>query len=331
MEITGANGTQVTRLSNTGQQGAKPAVGITFDPKRYEALNAQVQGKGWLEILKGCDIPEGQGGSSFVVVDLGSGHGANTAALAKAHQDANVRVYGIDFSQEMVRHAQSRFPNDQYPNLRFLAGSAVEADRAFASSFNVSGGFAPAVNTIVSNYTLHWVARQLDETFRACNRLQPIAGEMHHFCGEQGTFAELFKSGYATIRENPRWSNLFLPQEGDHTEQGEWRHSRLISEPEMRAALDQAGYRAWELRICEDKRVFESVDELKAWVGSMIRPFMTRVPEDQKGEFVNDWIARYQRDNPELFGSDGTATLIDRNILVRAVKVRDLTMPWSVS
>jgi hypothetical protein len=60
----------------------------------------------------------------------------------------------------------------------------------------------------------------------------------------------------------------------------------------------------------------------------MIRPFMDKVPESERATFVDMWIDRYLKDNPDAIGRSEAGqmvlSLLDRNWLVTARKVAEL-------
>jgi hypothetical protein len=158
--------------------------------------------------------------------------------------------------------------------------------------------------------------------FRSLNPLQLVGGEQRHFCAHQEAFKELFQAGYDVIRENARWKKFFQIQAGDYVEHDEWRHPPLVSKEGIEKALRGARYEG-EATLHTDAREFPNVALLKAWVATMIRPFMNRIPDWDKHDFVNQWIERYLADTRQPV--DGPVTLWDRNLLVVAKKVRDLS------
>jgi trans-aconitate methyltransferase len=243
-------------------------------------------------------------------------------------------VFGIEPSEAMVTDARAKYPSEAHPNLTLLHGRAETAGDAIRSYALVLDRSEPRFDIVVSNYTLHWVRDPSDsqtflhrQMFRSLNKLQPIGGKQHHFCAEQDAFKELFAAGYALIREQARWSGYFTPQAGDHVEGGEWRHPPLISRDSLDGALRSAGYEA-TIERCEDERVFTSRESLVGWVGAMIRPFMNRIPAEEKCAFVNAWIDRYLTDNPSAIRKNDAGEEIfilwDRNLLVTACKVSEL-------
>jgi trans-aconitate methyltransferase len=145
-----------------------------------------------------------------------------------------------------------------------------------------------------------------------------LGGEQRHFCAHRDAFKELFEAGYAVIRENSQWGEHFQIKKGDYVENNEWRHPPLITKDGIEVALRDAGY-SGTATLQTDEREFPSVDLLKDWVKTMIRPFMNRIPENHKDAFVGAWIKRYLEDTKQQ--STGPVKLWDRNLLVVAEKV----------
>jgi hypothetical protein len=54
----------------------------------------------------------------------------------------------------------------------------------------------------------------------------------------------------------------------------------------------------------------------------MIRPFMHRIPKENKQEFVDAWIGQYVLDTRQR--EDNPVKLWDRNLLVVAQKKREI-------
>ncbi len=304
--------------------------GTSFNPESYAALNALVQKLGWQRVLAAIgDIPE-----HVRILDLGFGHGGNTAELSRSVQGNGGVVFGIEASQEMVEQARAQYNRELAPNLSLIHGRAERATDAIRQHCAIHTLEQPRFDIILSNYTLHWVrdpetpCRFLhEEMFRGLNKLQDIGGRQIHFCAERDAFAELFDAGYALIRESDEWRECFSPRCGDHREGDEWRHPPLISSADLSDALERSGYKGTVERV-EEERVFDSRSSLEGWVGAMIRPFMNRIPEQKKGSFVKAWIDRYLAscDWATRRAATGLDVFIlrDRNLLVTASKVAEL-------
>lgn len=319
-QINGKNSEHETPQPQPADNRLVP--GTTFNAEGYKSVQTNLQQKGFALLLEGVTLPQ-----NSLILDLGSGHGGNTANLARRGNERGNRVLGIDISQEMVQLASKEYSSSDYPRLFFTQGSIVGVDAVVTTFFRDRGESPQLASLVLSNYVLHWVADRLPEVFRGLNRIQPLNGECHHFCGAEGTFGELFEAGYQVIRESGRWKSYFDPQDSDRRENGEWRHPMLVTKRALSEALLCSGYvRNWiEERI--DKRRFDTVAQMSTWVRESIQPFMSRIPADRREAFVSEWIEKYRNNNPELFSEDGSATLLDRNFLVRATKRREVLHP----
>lgn len=299
----------------------------SFNPEMYRELRRYVQTEGWNALLSGVTFRSGD-----VIVDLGFGDGGNTSLLAKDLREGGVGccVLGIEKSSDMVTSARNAYPQETNPNLTLIEGSADRAGAVLNEHFQRQLGRSAtaAVTHVISNYTLHWVRDAAvpthflhEEMLRSINPLQPIGGFQRHFCAHQDAFKELFEAGYAIIRSNPAWREFFRPSGPDHSEDGEWRHPPLVTQRGILQALHAAGY-AGTAELHTDHRIFPSGDILKDWVRTMIRPFMSRIPDNAQRDFVDDWIRQYLSATGQ--NSGGSVVLTDRNLLVVARKEREL-------
>ena len=300
----------------------------SFPPELYQKLRVFVQTKGWNTLLDGVTIRRGE-----QIVDLGFGDGGNTQQLATDLRVAalDCLVFGVEKDPKMFHSAQESYPRSANPNLILLHGSAENAGTVLRNHMveeDAELSSAP-ITRVVSNYTLHWVRDPADPTqflhaqmFRYLNPLQPIGGEQRHFCAHQDAFKELFDAGYDIIREDAKWQNYFQVQDGDYVENNEWRHPPLVTKEGIEEALRSAGY-AGEATLHVDAREFPNVALLKAWVKTMIRPFMNLIPEDNQDPFVEAWIDRYLKNTGQ--SRNGPVKLWDRNLLVVAEKVHEVS------
>ena len=318
MPSRGAEATDPQRLADYA---------TSFPPDLYERLQVFVQTKGWNTLLDGITIQRGE-----QIVDLGFGDGGNTQQLAADLRAAGLAclVFGVEKDPKMVQSALKSFPRSAHPNLILLNGSAEEAGAVLRNHMIEKDGALSItpITRVISNYALHWVRDPADPTkflhgqmFRSLNPLQPIGGEQRHFCAHKDAFRQLFEAGYVVIREDARWQDYFKIRHGDYVENNEWRHPPLVTKEGIEKALRSAGY-AGEATLHVDEREFPNVALLKAWVITMIRPFISRIPEDDQAPFVDAWIERYLKDTDQSV--DGPVKLWDRNLLVVATKVSDV-------
>jgi SAM-dependent methyltransferase len=297
------------------------AEGLTFNPERYAALRSYVQTLGWNTLLKGRVFRAGES-----ILDLGFGDGGNAAALAQQLQPLQCTVFGVEKSPQMVAHARASYAQSEHPNLHLLCGPAESAGEVLAHYAAEAGLELSKVSLVVSNYTLHWLRdpsnprRFLhEEMFRSLNSVQEVGGEQLHFCAHADAFKELFEAGYNVMRESSSWRDLLIPREGEHSDSGEWRHPPLITQEGIEAALTGGGYEA-TVELLIEERAFPNWDILKEWVGAMIRPFMERIPDTARKNFVDAWVGRYQADNQDMLHAFDSPVLLDRNLLIRARK-----------
>jgi trans-aconitate methyltransferase len=207
------------------------------------------------------------------VLDVGCGDGKVTAEIA--HAVSRGSVMGIDASPQMIRFARATFPPRKIPNLRFRVMDAREI--RFAQPFDL----------IFSNAVLHWVDDHQAFLRRAAARLRS-GGRLVVSCGGRGNAQDVFVALRPEMRLK-HWRPFF----------------RRIPKPyffhspaEYEKWLPQFGFKTIDVRLAPKDAVYAGRDKFVAWLRTTWLPYVQRVPEDLREEFIAGVASRYLAKHP---------------------------------
>ncbi len=207
------------------------------------------------------------------VLDVGCGDGRLTATLAC--QVPRGVVLGIDTSADMIAHARVAHPPGTHPNLSFrqMDASAIELPCAY--------------DLLFSNAALHWVSDHRAFLRGAAAVLRP-GGRLLVSCGGKGNADDVFKALRAEMRCSA-WRAYFRNLEKPYF---------FHADAEYRAWLPEAGFRPVTVQLVPKQAVHESEAAFTAWFRTTWMPYTQRVPEPQRGEFIQAVVARYLAAHP---------------------------------
>jgi trans-aconitate 2-methyltransferase len=207
------------------------------------------------------------------ILDVGCGDGKVTAEIARAVMDGAVK--GIDASAEMIAFAKKTFPHAKFPNLEFRVMDARKIK------------FARRFDLVFSNAALHWVDDH--ETFLrgAAAALKP-GGRLVVSCGGKGNAQDVF----VALRPEMRLAH--------------WRaFFRKIPEPyffyapdEYKKWLAKAGFQTQGIRLTPKDATYPGTDGFAAWLRTTWIPYVQRVPEKAREEFIAAVTKRYVAKHP---------------------------------
>jgi len=232
------------------------------------------------------------------VLDVGCGDGKVTAEIA--HAVPRGSVTGIDASPQMIRFARATFPPRKIPNLKFRVMDAREIPgsagiRAGQSSGKVqpagrdAGAPSAPFDLIFSNAVLHWVDDHQAFLRGAAACLRP-GGRLVVSCGGKGNAQDVFLALRPEMRLKP-WRLFF----------------RRIPKPyffhspaEYERWLPQFGFKTLGVRLAPKDAVYAGRDKFVAWLRTTWLPYVQRVPEELREEFIagvaNCYLAKHPPD-----------------------------------
>lgn len=221
------------------------------------------------------------------VLDVGCGDGKVTAEIARVVPRG--AVVGADVSTEMIGFAREAFPPAVQPNLEFHVMDARKIK--FARQFDLA----------FSNAALHWVDDHAAVLRGLAAVLKP-GGRLVISCGGQGNAQDVFLALRPELR-SPRWREFFrqMPKPYFFYALGDYERW-----------LPQAGFKINSIELTPKDTVYPGADGFATWLRSTWLPYVQRVPEEFREEFIRAVTERYLAQYPP----DG-----DGNVHVRMVRL----------
>ena len=207
------------------------------------------------------------------ILDVGCGDGKVTAEIARAVP--NGFAAGIDASAEMISFAEKIFPKKSVSNLEFYVMDAreIKSERKF--------------DLIFSNAALHWVDDHQKFLAGAASALKP-GGRLVVSCGGKGNAQDVFVALRPELRAK-LWREFF----------------RQIPEPyffyapdEYRKWLAKAGFKTLSIRLVPKDATYAGSVGFAAWLRTTWIPYVQRVPESLREEFIAAVTRRYIAKHP---------------------------------
>lgn len=233
------------------------------------AANSSVQQSWARELIAKLDL-----GGDEHVLDVGCGDGKVTAEIARAVPRG--RVLGLDASREMVAFARRTFPPSKISNLKFQVFDAREIGF-------VSGRF----DLVFSNAALHWVDDHEAILRGAASVLRP-GGRLVVSCGGKGNAQDVFLALRPEMRLR-RWSGFFRKMPAPYF---------FYSPADYERWLPKSGFKINVLKLSPKDASYAGADGFAAWVRTTWLPYVQRVPEPVREEFIAAVTRRYVAKHP---------------------------------
>jgi trans-aconitate methyltransferase len=208
------------------------------------------------------------------VLDVGCGDGKVTAEIARAVPRG--RVLGVDVSPEMIAFARMAFPTGMTPNLAFQICDARKL-----------GALGGEFDLVFSNAALHWVDDHEAFLRGAAAVLRP-GGRLMVSCGGKGNAHDVFLALRPEMRR-ARWREFFRNLPVPYF---------FHSPADYRKWLPKYGFHRHELKLAPKDAAYAGAEGLAAWVRTTWLPYVQRVPEDRRAEFIAAVIRRYVAKHP---------------------------------
>lgn len=228
------------------------------------------------------------------ILDVGCGDGKVTAEIAGAVPRGSAT--GVDASAEMIAFAKKTFPARKFPNLEFHVMDAreIKFDRRF--------------DLIFSNAALHWFEDHAAFLHDAASVLKP-GGRLVVSCGGKGNAQDVFLALRPEMRSQP-WRNFFRKMPTPYF---------FYSPTDYEKWLPKSGFKIQNLRLVPKDTTYAGAEGFAAWMRTTWLPYVQRVPEDRREEFIAAVTRRYVAKHPP--DADGRVHVRMVRLEIDAVKI----------
>ena len=208
------------------------------------------------------------------VLDVGCGDGKVTAEIARAVPRG--RVLGVDASPEMIAFAQKTFPRSKIANLAFQMCDARKLEA-------VGGTF----DLVFSNAALHWVDGH-EAILRGAAAVLKPGGRLVVSCGGKGNAHDVFLALRPELRR-PRWREFFRKLPAPYF---------FYSPDDYKRWLPKFGFKIHALKLAPKDVTYPGADGLATWLRTTWLPYVQRVPDTLREDFITAVTHRYLAKHP---------------------------------
>jgi len=239
---------------------------------RWDALDYQKSSAAQLKLGRELIAKLGLKGSEHVL-DIGCGDGKVTAEIAARLPQGSVT--GIDSSQEMIGLARRTFAPDEFSNLRFIHLDARELN--FHSEFDI----------VFSNAVLHWISDHRSVLKGIYTSLK-TPGRLLLQMGGRGNVSDVTKTVLGIIAQ-PEWSPFFRDFTPPYS---------FYGTEDYNIWLPEAGFKPLRIELIARDMTQPGREGLAGWFRTTWHPFIHRVPEIMRQNFVNEVMDQYLHQHP---------------------------------
>jgi trans-aconitate 2-methyltransferase len=233
-----------------------------WDPADYQK-SSSAQYNWAMALIAGLKLEEDES-----ILDIGCGDGRITAHLAGLVPNGS--VLGIDLSPEMIRFAADKYPPAEHSNLSFRVGDASHLH--FSEEFDL----------VVSFACLHWVKDHLPVLKAVRQSLVP-GGRFLMQCGGRGNAARILDLT-ADVTASPSWKEYFTGFSFPY---------HFYGPEEYRVWLAEAGLRSHRVGLVPKDMIHQGQAGLESIVRNTWLPYLERLPDHLRDEFVKEIVVRY--------------------------------------
>ena len=228
------------------------------------------------------------------ILDVGCGDGKVTAEIAKAVPCGSAT--GVDASPQMIEFAQKKFPVRKNPNLEFRVMDAREIK------------FAKQFDFIFSNAALHWVDDH-QAILRGAAAILKSGGRLIVSCGGRGNAQDVFIALRPEMRLK-RWRKFFRRMPKPYF---------FYAPDDYKKWLPKFGFKIQKLKLASKNATYEGVEGFTTWLRTTWIPYVQRVPENRREEFIVAVTQRYGSKHPP--DADGKVHVKMVRLEIDAIKV----------
>lgn len=202
------------------------------------------------------------------VLDVGCGDGKITAEIARALPRGS--VVGTDASAEMIGYARKTFSSAKNPNLEFHVMDAREIK------------FARPFDLVFSNAALHWVDDH-EAILQGTSAVLKSGGRLVVSCGGKGNAHDVFLALRPEMRLK-RWRDFFRKMPMPYF---------FYAPGDYEKWLPKFGFKILALKLAPKDAHYPSAAGFATWLRTTWIPYVQRVPEDAREEFIRAVTERY--------------------------------------
>ena len=228
------------------------------------------------------------------ILDVGCGDGKITAEITRAVPRGSVT--GVDASPQMIAFAKKTFPPAKFSNLKFQIMDARKIK------------FARRFDFVFSNAALHWVTDHQAILHGAASVLKS-GGRLVVSCGGKGNAQDVFVALRPEIRLKRR-RKFFLKMATPYF---------FYAPGDYEKWLPKFGFKINTLKLAPKDATYEGHDGFAAWLRTTWIPYVQRVPENLREEFIAAIAERYLAKHP--LDADGRVHVKMVRLEIDAVKI----------
>jgi trans-aconitate 2-methyltransferase len=228
------------------------------------------------------------------ILDVGCGDGKVTAEIARSLPDGF--VVGIDASPQMIAFAKKTFSAKKFLNLKFQVMDARKIK--FTRQFDV----------IFSNAALHWVDDH-EKILRGAAAALKSGGRLVVSCGGKGNAQDVFVALRPKMRL-ARWRKFFRAMPKPYF---------FYAPEDYKKWLPKFGFKIKKIKLAPKDATYEGSDGFATWLRTTWIPYVQRVPENLREEFIKAVTRRYIAKHPP--DADGKVYVKMVRLEIDAIKV----------
>jgi trans-aconitate 2-methyltransferase len=233
-----------------------------WDAKDYHKSSSE-QKKWGLELLDKIPLS-----GSERVLDIGCGDGKLTAEVARRVPHGS--VLGIDKSEDMILFAGELYHPKVIPNLRFIRLDVCNLN--FNQEFDV----------VFSNAVLHWVSDH-PPVLAGITRSMVQGGKVIAQMGGKGNASGILRV-LDTLILGEKWAGFF---------KGFFVPYTFYDDREYMTQLKSAGLNVKRIELIPKQMMHDGREGLAAWIRTTWLPYIRRVPENLKTDFIYEIVDAY--------------------------------------
>ena len=202
------------------------------------------------------------------ILDVGCGDGKVTAELARAVPRG--LVLGVDASAEMIGFAQKTFLKSRNSNLKFQIADArkISTETKF--------------DLVFSNAALHWVDDH-EKFLRGAASVLKTGGRLVVSCGGKGNAHDVFLALRPEMRLK-HWRDFFRKMPLPYF---------FYAPGDYEKWLPKFGFKINTLKLAPKDASYAGAEGFATWLRTTWLPFVQRVPENLREEFIAAVTQRY--------------------------------------